>query len=73
MKTAELIYQEAQTLPEFMQAEVLDFIGYLNSCRPHAPAHSDSTEKQAQLEAFFASYKTHFPEFQFDREEANAR
>jgi hypothetical protein len=34
MNTAELIYQEAKTLPDNLGAEVLDFIGYLKTRQP---------------------------------------
>jgi hypothetical protein len=47
MNTADLIYQESQILPENLQAEVLDFIGYLK--KRHA-IQSESVDKEAIFE-----------------------
>lgn len=71
--TAELIYQEAKALPEALGAEVLDFIGYLRSRHPAAPAVVDQTVKLAELEEFFSPYQCHLRDFRFNRDEANER
>jgi len=68
--TTALIYQEAKTLPEALGAEVLDFIGYLRSRHPAAPAVVDQTAKLAELEEFFSPYQRDLSHFRFDRDEA---
>ncbi len=73
MNTAEMIYQEAKTLPDNLGAEVLDFIGYLKSRHPVAEEPMESAEKIDELEALFASYRRDLSGFRFDREEANER
>ena len=70
---AELIFQEAKTLPEPLCAEVLDFIGYLRTRHPVPPAPGDKAARLAELEAFFAPYQRDLSHFQFDRDEANER
>lgn len=73
MNTAELIYQEAKTLPDNLGAEVLDFIGYLKSRYPMANETLGTEAKIEELEALFAPYRREFGGFRFDREEANER
>ena len=70
---AELIFQEAKTLPEPLCAEVLDFIGYLRTRHPVPPAPGDKLARLAELEAFFAPYQRDLSQFRFDRDEANER
>lgn len=73
MNAVDLIAHEATELPEALQAEVLDFIGYLKTRHPQAPATAASDAKLADLTAFFAPYRKDFGSFVFDRDEANAR
>jgi hypothetical protein len=73
MNTAELIYQEAKTLPDNLGAEVLDFIGYLKSRHPITDETPPTAEKIDKLEAVFAPYRRDLSGFRFDRDEANAR
>jgi hypothetical protein len=73
MNVADLIYQEAKTLPDPLCAEVLDFIGYLRSRRPAVSAPGDKAARLAELEAFFARYQRDLSQFRFDRDEANER
>jgi hypothetical protein len=73
MTAVDLIAQEATDLPEALQAEVLDFIGYLKTRHPTAPAAVAHDAKLAELAAFFAPYQKDFGTYVFDREEANAR
>jgi len=73
MNAVDLIAHEATELPEALQAEVLDFIGYLKMRHPQAPAPATSDAKLADLTAFFAPYRKDFGSFVFDRDEANAR
>ena len=73
LNAAELIYQEAKTLPEPLCAEVLDFIGYLRSRHPTLPALGDKAARLAELEAFFSPYRRELSQFRFDRDEANER
>ncbi|MFZ4702520.1 MAG: DUF2281 domain-containing protein [Candidatus Methylumidiphilus sp.] len=74
MNTAELIYQEAKTLPDNLGAEVLDFIGYLKTRHPVAKEPMEtSTAKIDELEGLFAPYRRDLSGFRFDREEANER
>lgn len=74
MNTAELIYQEAKTLPDSLGAEVLDFIEFLKSRHPDKVLPPvDESAKLAELEAFFAPYRRDLSSFRFDRDQANAR
>ena len=73
MNTAELIYQEAKTLPDNLGAEVLDFIGYLKSRYPIAEEPMETAKKIDELENLFAPYRRDLSGFRFDREEANER
>ena len=73
MKAIDLIAQEVTDLPEALQAEVLDFIGYLKTRHPTAPAAVAQDAKLAELTAFFAPYRKDFGTYVFDRDEANAR
>ncbi len=73
MNAAEMIYQEAKTLPDNLCAEVLDFIGYLKSRHPMATETLDTATKIEELEALFAPYRRDLSGFRFDREEANER
>jgi hypothetical protein len=73
MNAVELIAHEATELPEALQAEVLDFIGYLKTRHPRAPAVASSNARLSELMAFFAPYRKDFGNFVFDRDEANAR
>jgi hypothetical protein len=74
MNTAELIYQEAKTLPDNLSAEVLDFICFLKSRHSGMIQRQVSeSEKLAELEAFFAPYRRDLSGFRFDRDEANER
>lgn len=70
---AELIFQEAKTLPEPLCAEVLDFIGYLRTRHPVPSAPGDKAARLAELEVFFAPYQRDLSQFRFDRDEANER
>ena len=71
LSTADLIYQEAKTLPKPLGAEVLDFIGYLRTRHPIMPASADKVVKLAELEEFFAPYQRNLGDFQFNRDEAS--
>ncbi len=73
MNAVDLIAREATDLPEALQAEVLDFIGYLKTRHPAPPAAVTPEAKLAELTAFFAPYRKDFGTFVFDRDEANAR
>jgi hypothetical protein len=73
MNAVDLIAHEATELPEALQAEVLDFIGYLKTRHPQAPAAAASDAKLADLTAFLAPYRKDFGSSVFDRDEANAR
>jgi hypothetical protein len=74
MNTAELIYQEAKTLPDHLGAEVLDFIGFLKSRHPDMiQPLDDGSAKLAELEAFFAPYRRDLSGFRFNRDEGNER
>ncbi len=73
MHTADLIYREAQQLPESLRAEVLDFIGYLRTRHPVATPRCGTSDKLAALEAFFAVHQRDLSGFRFDRQEANER
>ena len=73
LSAAELIYQEAKTLPDPLCAEVLDFIGYLRTRHPAMPGPGDKAARLAELDAFFAPYQRDLSHFQFDRNEANER
>lgn len=73
MNAVELIAHEATDLPETLQAEVLDFIGYLKTRHPQPRATVARDAKLAELTAFFAPYRKDFGAFVFDRDEANAR
>ena len=73
LNAAELIYQEAKTLPDSLCAEVLDFIGYLRSRHPILPAQEDKAARLAELEAFFSLYQRDLSQFRFDRDDANER
>lgn len=73
MNTADLIYQEAKTLPEHLGAEVLDFIGYLRTRHPIPPESGDQAAKLAELEDFFSHYQRIPKDFQLNRDEANDR
>jgi hypothetical protein len=73
LSTADLIYQEAKTLPESLGAEVLDFIGDLRTRHCVMPAPGDKVVKLAELEEFFAPYQRNLSDFQFNRNEANER
>ena len=57
MNTAELIYQEAMTLPDHLGAEVLDFIGFLKSRHPIVDETPVTDQKIAELEALFAPFR----------------
>ncbi len=73
MNAVDLIAREATDLPEPLQAEVLDFIGYLKTRHPQARATVARDAKLAELAVFFADYRKDFGTFVFDRDEANAR
>jgi hypothetical protein len=73
MNAVDLIAREASQLPEALQAEVLDFIGYLKMRHPSPPAVTTSDARLADLMVFFAPYRKDFGGFVFDRDEANAR
>ncbi len=74
MNTTDLIYQEAQTLPENLRNEVLDFIGFLKSRQITAmSANEDIQAKIAELEIAFAPYRKNISGFTFNRDEANER
>lgn len=73
MNTPELIYQESQILPENLQKEVLDFIGYLKTRYVVKSENIDTQKKIAELEANFAPYRRSFADFSFNRDEANER
>ncbi len=73
MNAVDLIAHEATELSEALQAEVLDFIGYLKTRHPQPPSLVADDAKLADLMAFFAPYRKDFGSFVFDRDEANAR
>ena len=73
MNTADLIYQEAKTLPDSLGAEVLDFIGYLRTRHPIALPPGDPVDRMADLEAFFAPHQRDLSHYRFDRNDANER
>lgn len=73
MNTAKLIYQELQFLPASLQAEVLDFIGYLKARHIGDASGGNCQEKLAELETAFAPYRKSLQTYKFSREEANER
>lgn len=74
MGYAELIAQEAMTLPIQRQAEILDFIAFLKT-RDSSPTRvsTNSLSTVDEIVAFFHSFKVNVDRFKFDRDEANAR
>ena len=52
MNAVDLIAHEATELPEALQAEALDFIGYLKTRHPQAPVATASDARLADLMAF---------------------
>jgi len=72
MGYADLIAQEAMTLPEQRQAEILDFIAFLKT-RESVPAQmlGNSLKTVNEIEAFFHSFKVSANSYKFDRDEAN--
>ena len=73
MNAIDLIAHEVTDLPEALQTEVLDFIGYLKTRHPKAPAAVAQDAKLAELTASFAPHRKDFDTYVFDRDEANAR
>lgn len=70
---AELIHEEAKTLPEHLGAEVLDFIGYLRSRHAVATALAYQPPQIVELEEFFLNYPRIPKDFRFNRDEAHER
>lgn len=73
MNAVGLIAQESADLPDALQAEVLDFIGYPKTRHPTALVAVARDAKLAELTAFFTPYQQDFGTHAFDRDEANAR
>lgn len=73
MNTTDLIYKESKVLPENLQVEVLDFIGFLKTRYAIEVVAADTTQKITELEAAFAPYRKNFTGFKFNRDEANER
>ena len=67
MNAVDLIAHEATELPEALQCEVLDFIGYLKTRHLKAPAAVNRDAKLAELTAFFAPHQRDFSAFIFVR------
>ena len=53
MNAVDRIAHEATALPAALQAEVLDFIGYLKMRHPQAPAVAADDARLGELTAFF--------------------
>ncbi len=70
---ADLIYEEAKTLPEHQGAEVLDFIDHLRSRSSVKPDSENPSQRMVELEEFFSQYPRIPKDFKFNREEANER
>ncbi|EIC21587.1 DUF2281 domain-containing protein [Thiorhodovibrio frisius] len=70
---ADLIQEEAKTLPEHLGEEVLDFIGYLRTRHPVSFESGDQAARLIELEAFFSHYPRIPKNFKFKRDEANER
>jgi hypothetical protein len=73
MDTIDLIHKESQILPENLQMEVLDFIGYLKTRYVIENNTADTDKKISELETVFAPYRKNFKGFTFNRDEANER
>lgn len=78
MNIAELIYREAQHLPEGKAREVLDFVEFLKSKSVPPTPRSTETEwdkarRKADLLECFYRFQIDMTDFRFDREDANAR
>lgn len=59
MNTAEKIYQEVCSLPDFQAQEVLDFVGYLKSKSPK-PSADQSESDMAEFDQFGAVFDGKF-------------
>ncbi len=58
MNTAEKIYQEVRTLPDFQAQEVLDFVGYLKT-KP-SPQPMQHVQDMSEFDQFGAVYVGNF-------------
>ncbi len=78
MNIAELIYREAQNLPQAKAQEVLDFVEFLKlrsiaQPTPTIDGEADKARRQSELLERFARFQIDMTGFRFDREDANAR
>ncbi|WNB74541.1 DUF2281 domain-containing protein [Methylomonas koyamae] len=65
MSIAEKVFEAVKTLPEQQAAEVLDFVEHLKA--------KQTEERRQGLDEFFKPYQIDLSNFNFDRDEANAR
>ncbi|MDR2187086.1 MAG: DUF2281 domain-containing protein [Azonexus sp.] len=76
MGYAEKVYEQVQRLAAEEAKEVLDFAEFV-AARAKAvsvPAgQADRSRRRAELEKVFSKYRIDLSNFEFDREEANAR
>lgn len=72
MKYANIIAEEAKSLPPDKQAEVLDFIEFLKAKLNRSRANS-MPKTPEEIHAFFDSFNIDLSGYKFDRDEANAR
>ena len=72
MRRLEVITREAEMLPVEKQAEVLDFIAFLKM-KQLSEQLGSSLKTPEETEKFFRSFAIDVSDYQFDREEANAR
>lgn len=75
MSKADIIFEEAKTLPERLQDETLDFIGFLKSrtVSQNLQSPAELSKKVGELENFFSRFQIDTEGFRFNREEANER
>lgn len=72
MKYANIIAEEAKSLPLEKQAEVLDFIEFLKLKQSRAQTNPGSRTPE-EIDAFFSRFDVDLTGYKFDRDEANAR
>ena len=72
MEYTKMIVQGANSLPPEKQAEVLDFIEFLNARQTHVEQLA-APKTAAEIASFFRSFNVDTSGFKFDRDEANAR
>ena len=73
MKYADIIAQEAESLPLEKQAEVLDFIAFLKVRRQSDETVSLASGTAGAIESLLRSFSVNTSQYQFNREDANTR